>query len=228
VGATLGFRFRRRARSGPRPEEEWCELIGRFAPGSSFVDVGCMWGVDGAYLFHAIANGASSAVGLDLMAATPVFRARNAELREPVRFVQGDINDPDIERLVGIFDVVFCAGVLYHVPNPLQTLTQLRRLCRRHLILSSATIEELEAPQGAVFLPGLADAERERLTYRTRRRKLGLEAFQAERGYGNWFWLLTPSCLTALLATAGFVVDELRRHRWVTTAVCRPEAIPPS
>ena len=187
-----------------------------------------MWGADGAYLFHAVECGASPAAGLDLMVATPGFDARNAALREPVRFVRGDINDPDIERLVGTFDVVFCAGVLYHVPDPLHTLAQLRRICRQHLILSSATIEETNVPQGAVFLPGLSGAERERLTYRTRRRKVGLEGFRPERGYGNWFWLLTPSCLTALLTTAGFRVDEVHRYRWVTTAVCRADVSPPS
>ena len=51
--------------------------------------------------------------------------------------MQGDINDPDLPARLGRFDVVFCSGIIYHVPNPVLTLEQLRRLCGRVLILAS-------------------------------------------------------------------------------------------
>ena len=44
------------------------------------------------------------------------------------------------------FDVVFCSGVLYHVPNMQQSLDQLRQLCRGTLILATASVTERETP----------------------------------------------------------------------------------
>jgi 2-polyprenyl-3-methyl-5-hydroxy-6-metoxy-1,4-benzoquinol methylase len=131
-------------------------LIAPLVPGRTFVDVGCMWEVDGDYSFLAAASGATSVTGVDIAAATPQFTTRNAQLGEPVRFVRGDLNDPKIEEWAGTFDVVFCSGVLYHVPNPVFSLYQLRRLCREVLILTSATMPERDVPNAACCYPAWA------------------------------------------------------------------------
>jgi SAM-dependent methyltransferase len=147
---------RRRRRRGilrGRPEDGWRELIAAHAPGRSFVDVGCLWNVHGAYAFHALDHGATRAVGVDVNPATPELLAENRRRGDPLEFRQGDLNDPALVCALAPIDVVFCSGVLYHVPDPIWTLKQLRRLTGETLILTTAIIEELDLPQAAVLFP---------------------------------------------------------------------------
>jgi SAM-dependent methyltransferase len=209
-----------------RPEEVWLRLIERLAPSRTFVDVGCMWKVDGAYAFHALAHGATEVTGVDINPATPEFEARNRAERNRVRFVQADLNDPELPARVGSFDVVFCSGVLYHVPNMQQSLDQLRRLCRGTLILATASITERETPNAAVFLPYMDPVARDALNFVGPYRKRGLDSdILPERGYANWLWLPTASCLRAMTRFAGFEVDECIEHRRATTIVARAATV---
>ena len=209
-----------------RPEEVWLRLIERLAPSRTFVDVGCMWKVDGAYAFHALAHGATEVTGVDINPATPEFEARNRAERNRVRFVQADLNDPELPARVGSFDVVFCSGVLYHVPSMQQSLDQLRRLCRGTLILATASITERETPNAAVFLPYMDPVARDALNFVGPYRKRGLDSdIVPERGYANWLWLPTASCLRAMTRFAGFEVDECIEHRRSTTIVARAATV---
>ncbi len=218
----------RRGYHAGRPVDLWRELIARHVPGRSLVDVGCMWDVNGEYAFLAADRGAVSVTGIDVGPATPEFLRRNAVLSNPVRFVEADLNDPEIEiRAGGVFDVVFCSGVLYHVPNPVFSLGQLRKLCREILILTSATMPERDVPNIAVLIPGLDERWRARLAHPSRHNRIGLDSsFDPTRGYGNWVWLPTPSCLRAMMALAGFAVREFYPSRRVTTVVAVPSDEP--
>ena len=209
-----------------KPEDLWRELIARHVPGRSFADVGCMWRVDGAYSFHALAKGAASVTGIDINPATAAFAEKNAAVHDRVRFVQSDLNDPTLPDRAGEFDVVFCSGVLYHVPNPIFSLEQLRRLCRGTLILTTASILERKTPHSAVFLPYLGPGVRERLDFGGPARKRGLDSAVIERrGYANWLWLPTPSCLRAMIRFVGFETLASYEHRHVTTLVARAVAV---
>lgn len=195
-----------------------------FAPGRSFADVGCMWGVNGEYAFLAEEAGATEAVGVDVFGPTPEFSQRHAERQSRVRFVLGDVTAPDTLAEIGQVDVVLCAGVLYHHPSPFDLLVALRRICRQTLILRTSTIPEVDGlPQAAVYYPML-DAEARRLW---NLKSLGVgrqagitEAFDPREGYGNWFWGLTPSCVRALLETAGFRVEKRATEAFAQTFVC--------
>lgn len=229
MGTLQRLRWRRRGYRSGRPEDLWRDLIAKYATGRSFADVGCMWRVHGAYAFHAAAHGATAVTGIDVQAATPEFAARNATAGGRVRFVQGDLNDTDLGRWAGRHDVVFCSGVLYHVPNPIYSIFQLRRLCAERLILTSATIMDDGVPNAAVFLPTLDDATRARLNYQVRpdAGKIGLDRpIDRNRGYAPWFWLPTPSCLRAMVVAAGFEVVEFHKYRRVTTIVATPTGEP--
>jgi len=198
-------------------------LIERHAPGHSFVDVGCMWNVDGAYAFHALDKGAVQVTGVDVQEATERFHAENARRVLRVTFVQGDINDPTLPGRLGKVDVVFCSGVLYHMPNPLTTVEQLRALCRRTLILGSATIPEQDIPQLAVYYPLLDARFHRKLVRRIAGVKFGLDtAFRHDWYYANWFWGFTPSCIRAMLATVGFETLEVYTWRRAACFVCTP------
>lgn len=202
--------------------ERYHRLIETHAPGKRFLDVGCLWNVHGAYAFYALERGAAEVVGLDVTPATAEFVAENARRGERVRFVHHDVNDPALADRLGRFDVVFCSGVLYHVPNPIRTLERLRALCRGTLVLGTATIREQGVPQTAVYLPHLDAHARAALRHPTNGVKIGIDtAFDAEGGYANWFWGFAPSCVESMVRTAGFEVRERYGYRHALCLVCR-------
>jgi SAM-dependent methyltransferase len=206
------------------------ELIRKYAPGRSFADIGCMWGVNGGYSFLAEEAGAVSVKAVDVFGPTPEFEARHRACNSSVEFILGDAGHPDTIARIGIADVVFCAGVLYHHPSPFDLLVALRRLCGQTLILRTSTIPEIEGlPNAAVFFPMLGSDERQlwNLSSLGLAKQVGITGeFEPEAGYGNWFWGLTPSCLISLLKSAGFRVDLNLPEAFVQTLVCTPIDVP--
>jgi SAM-dependent methyltransferase len=204
------------------------DYIRRHAPGKSFADIGCMWGVNGEYAFLAEAAGATRVVAVDVFGPTPEFEEQRTARGSRVTFVLGDITSPATLDAAGQVDVVFCAGVLYHHPSPYDLLVALRRICRETLILRTSTIPEVRGlPNAAVFFPML-DA-RGRALWNLKRlgvlHQAGISgAFDPADGYGNWFWGLTPSCLESLLRTAGFEVETRATEAFAQTVVCRAVA----
>ena len=201
------------------------DLIHAHAPGRSWLDVGCMWGVEGRLAFLAEAAGARPVTGVDVIEATAAFEAQRTRRGSEVRFVRGDLHDPATLAAAGEHDVVWCSGVLYHAPHPLQTLERLRSVCGERLILSTEALPELPGVPGAcVFYPALADG-------RARRAYLGApggraigvtEPFDPAAGYGNWFWGITPSALRGMLRATGFAVERELGGPFHRTVVARP------
>ena len=202
------------------------EYVRRFAPGNSFVDIGCMWGVNGDYSFLAEEAGATSVKGVDVFGPTPEFEAKRQQRKSAVEFVLGDSTQPETIARIGTADVVLCAGVLYHLPAPYDLLVALRQICRKTLILRTSTIPEIAGlPNAAVFFPMLT-AEHRKLWNLS---SLGLlhqegisNAFDPEQGYGNWFWGLTPSALRSMVETAGFRVEQTATEAFAQTLICTP------
>lgn len=184
------------------------DLIARHVRGRSFLDVGCMWSVDGALCFAAEDAGASAVTGVDVMAASAAFESERVRRGSRVAFVQGDLHDPALA--VGPHDVVWCSGVIYHAPHPLLTLERLRALTTGTLLLATETIPEMRRARGMVFAPdpGANPAH--------------TEPFDPARGYVNWYWGLTPSAVVALCEAAGFAVAEQFRTDWHLTVVGTP------
>lgn len=222
----VGARARRRLQRRRAPLEPREELIRRHAPGRSFADVGCMWSVDGAIAFLAEEAGATRVTGIDLLAPTPAYRAEHARRGSEVRFVGGDVHDPAVVADAGPHDVVWCSGVLYHVPHPLLTLERLRALTGELLILATETVPEIPgAPGAAFFFPALDESGRRAFAARGRGNRVGLDtAFDPAAEYSNWFWGLTPSALRGLLDVAGFDLVEAREEPFHSTLLARPRA----
>lgn len=215
-------RVRRRLRRRvPAPREE---LVRRYAPGRTWVDVGCMWDVDGALAFLAEESGATRVTGVDVMEPTPAFRERHSREGSSVRFVRADLLAASTPDAVGRHDVAWCTGLLYHAPHPLLVLERLRVLARELVILGSATVPEVPGiPNACVFYPGLGDAAR--AVYRpagggTRHAITG--PFDPAQGYGNWFWGLSPSAVRGMLAATGLEVVEWLEEPFHVLAVTRP------
>jgi hypothetical protein len=206
------------------------ELVRTHAAGGSFADIGCMWGVNGAYAFAAEASGATRVVGVDVFGPTPEFEAERAARGSSVQFVLGDASAPETLERIGVVDTVLCAGVLYHHPSPFDLMAALRRICRKTLILRTSTIPEVRGlPNAAVYFPMLDERGRRLWNLES----LGLqsqagitEAFNPRDGYGNWFWGMSPSCLKSLVETAGFRVDAAETEPFAQTFVCTPVAVP--
>jgi 2-polyprenyl-3-methyl-5-hydroxy-6-metoxy-1,4-benzoquinol methylase len=208
---------------GRRPPRD--ELVAAHVRGKTFADIGCMWSVDGAIAFAAEAAGATAVTGVDLMPPTAEFQRRHAERGSLVRFVQGDLHEHDTIAVVGVHDVVWCSGVVYHAPHPLLTLQRLRELTGELLILASETIPEVPGVrQACVFLPGLPP--RDRAAYMTARSGADVHgvstAFDPDRGYGNWYWGLSSSALAAMCEASGLLPIEISGDPFNTTIVARP------
>lgn len=186
-----------------------------------------MWGIHGRIAFLAEDQGASSVTALDIMAETDQYRAEHQQRESKVRFVHGDLHDPETIRRAGPHQVAWCSGVLYHVPNPLVTIECLRQLTAETLILSSATIPEVPGIENAsVFFPHLSSRAREsfnRMYDATRTRggmRFGLTTpFDAAKSYDNWWWGLTPSAIGAMLQVGGFRVTEMQTNGFSTRII---------
>jgi SAM-dependent methyltransferase len=202
------------------------DYVRRYAPGRSFVDIGGMWGINGRYSFEAEAAGASRVVLVDID-ETPDFSARVSREDSKVEFVKYDATSPSLQEEIGEFDVVWCFGVLYHLPDPLGFLQNLRRICKEKLILETLAIPEVPGFRNmATFFPmqptGAANPwDTSRKGAAARQLAISVDYEPAE-GYSNNFWGMTPSCVESLLKTAGFTVEtsqmmsrSLLRHAFV-------------
>ena len=206
------------------------DLVRQEVRGKSFVDIGCMWGVDGEYSFVAEQSGARSVIGVDVIASTAAFENKRRERGSNIEFIQGDGVSPEVMEKIGQVDVVLCTGVLYHHPSPYHLLVSLRELCRETLILGSATIPESEALRhAAVYYPLLSEKDRHlwdvaRSHGGGKRWAINIP-YDPAVGYSNWFWGMTPSCIRAMVETAGFRVEEVYAHHpFARVFLCRAVA----
>jgi hypothetical protein len=207
VPPSLPVRLRARLSRASPPREAF---VARHVAGRSFADVGCMWEINGGIAFAAEAAGAGEVSGMDLMGETPEYQAEHRRRGSKVRFVQGDLHDEQALARLGVHDVVWCSGVLYHAPHPLQTLERLRSVTGETLLLATETLpERLLARNLCVFAPKPG-------THPTH-----TEPFDPARGYVNWYWGITPSALRAMLGATGFRVVEEHRTPFHTTVMAR-------
>jgi hypothetical protein len=199
------------------------EYIARVVSDKTFGEVGGLWGTVSEKVSVAHQHGATSLSMIDIQPEGnelwQKFHERMADLGiANVREISGDICEINNQDVVDPFDVVHCSGVLYHHPNPFVMLAALRRITRQYLVLTSAvtqTVIENECgryeipPSGVLLVPALNDDERAII-------KIYWES-QGARGLGltekcaydmadtaPWWWLPTPTALTAMCQAAGF------------------------
>lgn len=206
------------------PDELKERIIERYARGKSFADIGCMWRVNGYFSFLAERAGATSVAAVDIYPANEAFMAESSRLDSRVEFIQGDIHSTETIRAIGSRDVVFCSGLLYHTPNPVDTLMKLRLVCHGTLILNTSTVPEMPGIKNfAVFYPYL-DAGQRRI-WNLGEGALGISTpYDPGQGYANWFWGFSYSCLESMLQCAGFRIIERYGLGYLSCVVC--EAMP--
>lgn len=197
--------------------------LGRVVKGKTFADVGGLWGVVNEKVSVAHRLGAKSLTMVDVqLLDNQLWHSFHERMRElkigGYRTVSGDICKLSVDEVGGPFDVVHCSGVLYHLPDPLRMLENLRKITRSHLVLTSAiTREKIKnragryrvPPSGAIFVPALS--ERERAVLKAYWAPKGVAAdgitepatFSLE-DFGPWWWLPTSTALVAMCQSAGF------------------------
>ncbi len=150
-----------------------------------------------------------------------------------------NVDDPKLPDKIGMWDVVHSTGILYHVPNPIYTISNYRKITRRDLIINTVVIPErvvtesgeLIFPQSSVvFLPALEGLDRSILQeyYKT---KFGWDLNQLapssnaqgkslmphvlESGalsYYPYWWLFTVKSFESAVRLFGFEIVE--RSTW--------------
>ena len=105
------------------------------------------WGGGTDIAFLAEESGAHPVKGVDVFGSTPEFDETHAARNSSIEFILGDAMDPATVERIGIVDVVFCAGVLYHHPSPFDLLVSLRRMCRETLVLRTSAIRGRRSAQ---------------------------------------------------------------------------------
>jgi len=201
--------------------------IARVAKGKTFAEVGGLWGTVSEKVSVASKYGAVSLTMIDAMPASmhwwQDFRDRMTSLNiANYHCINRDITQIQLADIGEPYDVVHCAGVLYHHPHPLQILVALRQITREHLVFTSAITQEVienelgryQIPaSGVMFIPALDDAERAILTaywqlYINNSPLIGIteKAVFDMNNFAACWWLPTATALEAMCKVAGFKV----------------------
>jgi hypothetical protein len=148
--------------AGKDPIDQW--IIDRVA-GQSFVDIGGI-GVDSINerITIAVAAGASSYTMADIRPRDhrewEVFHGicRDRAVAGVVKLDGVDVRDRiNLQKRVGVTDIVHCTGINYHLPSPADALWNLRSITNRFLITNTVTFPgRIENEYGSVLLPDCA------------------------------------------------------------------------
>jgi hypothetical protein len=183
-----------------------------------------MWGISGHFCFLAEKCGARAVTGVDVMSPTDEFIAKLGSRQSHIRFIQGGFHDPAVQSEMGSSNVVLCSGVLYHVPNPQETLMGLREICNQTLILATAAIPEMEV--GNARCSGRISTTSNVVYGTVGSEPKGITGpYQPAEGFGNWIWGLSSSAIMSMIKVAGFSVQEQRITQFGVVFVCRAEAV---
>ena len=206
---------------------KWIET---FTKEKSFADLGGLWGTVNERVSVAMRAGASSATMVDI---TPegedLWRAFEKRLAEKAlsgyRKKVADLLSPDPAIQIGCYDMVHCSGVIYHLPEPLRLLRNLRSITTERLVIGSMIVPEviknragkLDLRGGqALHVPSLSGSAKaviachfEQLNMRIHGITPNMDAqwsIDGQPNYGCWWWLITPHLLRSMVETVGFRV----------------------
>lgn len=208
--------------------------IAELAGGRSFVDVGGLWGTTNERVSDALKAGAASAAMADI--APPdhrlwaAFDERMAGMGlTDYERISADVMAPDLPERVAARDLVHCSGVIYHMPDPMGCLRNLRAITKEHLILVSMVVPEIISNSagtldfrgaGTFFLPAL-DEHQHRVLHeyfeKAQIRVHGItgapipewtDPVDGAPRFGPWWWLLTPHLVRTMVSISGFELVE--------------------
>jgi tRNA (mo5U34)-methyltransferase len=203
-------RFRRRLRLLGIPED---------LTGKTVLDIGA-W--DGFFSFEFERRGAKRVFAVDTYAwdhgGFDCFKAAHEFFNSNVEYRRMDVHELD-PQAIGTFDLVFCAGVLYHMRNPLLGLERIRSVTAGQLILEThALIPALhEWVPLMTFFPGDEDAIKFKWHYGGYPTRAWLEDALRAVGFARSEVIYTPSFRWAKKAAA-LLTNTPQRGRMIVHA----------
>jgi 2-polyprenyl-3-methyl-5-hydroxy-6-metoxy-1,4-benzoquinol methylase len=185
------------------------DACGGSLAGKTVVDLGCL---EGGFTLAFARLGAAEAVGIEARAlshrrcelARRLLRLPNA------RFVHGDVKDELAHATAG-FDVVFAAGILYHVADPWTLLRAMADACR-DVALVDTHVAGIEGPSHAACSAEIVERAFGKSTWRGRNFREYAPASDANSReqmiWSAWsdaesFWPLEAD-LVSMIRDAGF------------------------
>ena len=209
-------------------KDEWIRSV---VKGQTFADVGGLWRTVNEKVSFALEAGATAATMIDVEPMESdlwaQFKAHCAAMKVTgYECVEADATASGLRERVGVFDVVHCSGVIYHVPDLVGFLRNLAAIARKHLIVTSMifppVIENefgtLDLRGGhCMFVPLMSDEQRKiAAAYAsTRGQKIAhlngppMEQWIEESGiwdYAGWVWMMTAEFLLGLAEVCGLRV----------------------
>jgi hypothetical protein len=222
-------------------ESERCKWVRDAVPGRSFADIGGL-GFHAAHEMVSLAleAGAAEATMVEVLPLDhPLWKDLDDKCeRRGVRGykkVFADLNQPGD---IGPWDVVYCSGVIYHMPDPVHAMLRLRSLCRRYLVLSSMIVPpQMSGPEGdvvlgegqVVFVPAIGGVTKSACAAHFDALEIKIFGINVDEpvvwsygdsgvNYGPWWWLFTEEFLEHLLNLGGFRVLN-REETWAARTV---------
>lgn len=200
----------------------------------SFADIGGLWQTLNERVSDAAKSGASHVTMADIAPpGNKLWRDFETHLEglgiSGCNNVSADIMAPDAVERIGIHDIVHCSGVVYHMPDFIGCIRNLKALTRSHLIIVSMVVpERIETSKGtieltggdAIFVPGVSDLQRAILSefFDSRGTRVHTVNGREIQGwinrdgsprFGPWWWLFTPAFLHRALEISELrVIDE--------------------
>ena len=189
--------------------------------GKRVLDVGAF---DGYWTFEALKRGAAQVVAIDNWSDLPLLDSNPRTPWDTFDFCKEMLGYSDeqcqrytmevydVEKL-GMFDVVFFFGVLYHCRYPLLALDKLSAVCKNEIYVESAICNDYSPYRGYIGA-GYAN-----------QRDIVMEFYPGDQLGGiesNW-WSPTLICLRLMLGSAGW--DKVDTWKFADThgevALCR-------
>ena len=178
--------------------------------GRTVVDLGCL---EGGFTLAFAKNGAQLALGIEAreISVRRCELARDLLGLRTAEFVEADIKDELAKREP--FDVVFAAGILYHVADPARFLVTMREACSGFALIDTHVARVDEVTHGCSEIISSASGDR---TYRGRMfPEYAPDVTDSEKDDLLWaawsdidsFWPLEEDLL-AMIKDAGFSSAE--------------------
>lgn len=189
--------------------------------GKRVLDVGAF---DGYWTFEALKRGAREVVAIDNWSDLPLLDGSKRVEWDTFDFCKGKLGYTDeqckrytmsvydVERL-GMFDVVFFFGALYHCRYPLLALDKLSAVCRDEIYIESAICNDY-SPYRHHIGAGYANERDIVMEFYPNDELGGIES--------NW-WAPTLNCMQFMVESAGWKTVEIWKFDNVhqNAALCR-------
>ncbi|MFT5134025.1 MAG: hypothetical protein ACI9SC_002498 [Gammaproteobacteria bacterium] len=209
--------------------DEWIE---KFVQGGSFADIGGLFRTYGEKVTCAHKFGATKLTMVDVQGqSNKMWTAfQTHALKHGVdqcESITANATNNQFVKKVGKHDFVHCAGLIYHVPDPIGLLLNLKAITNKYLIIKSVVVPEsirtksgqLELSNGPLFIPTLNEKQRQILVEYFNKIDMKVHGINGkeipswlgENGKprtGPWWWLWTPELLGQLLKTVEIEIIE--------------------